>query len=46
MTRGETALKWRRRSKQHVNLSGKKTLVGRNSGERLFRIDHPRGKPI
>jgi len=37
--------KYRRRSKQFiVNLSGKKTFVGRSSGECLHDVNRPRSK--
>jgi hypothetical protein len=45
-TRGETTYSSAEGASKHVNLSGKRTLVRRSSGECLpFRISHQRGKP-
>lgn len=47
MTRGETVHSApKEQARNSVNLSGKKTLVGRNSGECFDLGNHQRGKPF
>jgi hypothetical protein len=44
--RGETTRRSAEGASRNVNLSGKRTLVRRSSGERCNISSHPRGKPL